>query len=158
MSPVSAKSLAQSKVRRQKQFIAVGSVILLAVLGYELPKFLSHGAHTASAVSTVSTSVAGSPPVAAGKLPNTDLVVIQRDSNQLLSFGLFKSKDPFIQQLSTNASGTAASPAAATVKSPPSPPTTTTVASNPPASPGAPVTTTGSPGTTPATTTAAAAF
>src|SRR5439155_7599210 len=107
MSTASVKSLAEKRVRRQKQFIAVGSVVLLAVLGFELPKVLGgHSAQTAPVVTTSSTSVGSLPPVAPGKLPDTDRVVVQRDSNQLLSFGLFKSKDPFVQQLSTSAAPT----------------------------------------------------
>ena len=152
MSPVSVKTLALRRVRRQKQFIAVGSVALLALLGFELPKLLGGGAETAPAVTTVSPSLVGSSPIAgAGKLPDTDRVVIQRDSNQLLSFGLFKSKDPFIQQLSTNAL-----PATTTSKGPTGPigvgltPVTTTT---PETSTGASVTTSSSPGTTPAATT-----
>jgi hypothetical protein len=178
MSAVPAKAPAYKRVRRQKQFVAVGSVALLAVLGFQLPKLLGGGGQAAPAVTTTALpNLLGSPPIAAvGRLPNTDRVVIQRDSNQLLSFGLFKSKDPFIQQLSTNASTPVASPAA-TKPTPkpkskpslaPSSPigvgltplqTTTTTAvtstgvSNPPSSPGAAVTTSGSPGTTPATTT-----
>jgi hypothetical protein len=114
MSAVTVKSLAQRKARRQKQILAVGSVVLLAVLGYQLPKLLGRSSETAPAVTTTSSSVMGSSPaVPAGKLPDTGLVVIQRDSNQLLSFGLFKSKDPFVQQLSTDASTPAASPAPA---------------------------------------------
>ena len=52
------------------------------------------------------------PVVPAGKLPNTDQVVVHRDSNQLISFGLFKSKDPFVQQLSTNPAGAEQPPTA----------------------------------------------
>ena len=40
MSRESVKSLAEKRVRRQKIFIAVGSVVLLAVLGFELPKMM----------------------------------------------------------------------------------------------------------------------
>jgi hypothetical protein len=150
----------------------VGSVVLLAILGFELPKVLGGHAETVPAVTTTSPSLVGSSPaVAAGKLPDTDRVVIQRDSNQLLSFGLFKSKDPFVQQLSTNASAPVASPLPApkpsTAKPRPaaSPPlgvgltpgvTTTpgasTSPSNPPSSSGSPVITPGSTGTTPTAT------
>jgi hypothetical protein len=103
MSRESVKSLAEKRVRRQKIFIAVGSVALLAILGFELPKVMGgKGGSEAVAPATVPAVVAGAAPVVpAGKLPNTDQVVVHRDSNQLISFGLFKSKDPFVQQLST---------------------------------------------------------
>ena len=166
MSTASVKSLAEKRVRRQKQFIAVGSVVLLAVLGFELPKVLGgHSAQTAPVVTTSSTSVGSLPPVAPGKLPDTDRVVVQRDSNQLLSFGLFKSKDPFVQQLSTSAAPTVPASTTTTPHLPPGglgagqpPVTTTTRAQTTPAStvpnpsptpPAAPPTTTAAGGTTP---------
>jgi hypothetical protein len=102
-----AKARAKKKVRRQKQFIAVGSVVLLVILGFEMTKVLSHGdkAVVPPPVTTATPSVAGSaaspsPSSPAGILPDTDGLVVQRDTGQLLSFGLFESKDPFVQQLS----------------------------------------------------------
>lgn len=175
MSAVPAKAPAYKKAKRQKQFVVVGSVVLLAVLGYQLPKLLSHGSQTAPPVTTTPSvnPVGPQPTAAAGKLPDTDRVVIQRDSNQLVSFGLFKSKDPFVQQLSTNALTPVASPAATAPKAKPkskpklasgpigvglTPVQTTTTtaatstgASSPPSS--SPVTTPGAPGTTPPATT-----
>jgi hypothetical protein len=114
MSRESVKSLAEKRVRRQKIFIAVGTVVLLAVLGFELPKMMGgKGGSEAAAPTTVPASAAGAVPVVpAGKLPNTDQVVVHRDSNQLISFGLFKSKDPFVQQLSTNPTGAEQPPTA----------------------------------------------
>ena len=178
MSAVPAKAPAYKRAKRQKQFVVVGTVVLLAVLGYQLPKLLSRGSQTAPLVTTSALpSLGGSPPsIPAAKLPDTDRVVVQRDSNQLLSFGLFKSKDPFVQQLSTTALAPIAAPAATAPKAKPkSKPklassgpigvgltpaqtTTTTAAtstgpSNPPSAPGAPVTTPGATGTTPAATT-----
>jgi hypothetical protein len=119
MSTSAAAAMAKKRVRRQKQILAVGTVCLLAILGYQLPKLL--GGHGSQAESVVTTSVAtatssslvgSSPLVASGKLPDTDRISVQRDTGQLLSFGLFKSKDPFVQQLSATASSSAATPAA----------------------------------------------
>ena len=105
MSAQSVKSLADRRVRRQKIFIAVGSVVLLAVLGFELPKVMGHksGVSAAPAI-TAATPGVGTPAVVvpAGKLPDTDRVSVMRDTNQLISFGLFKSKDPFVQQISAS--------------------------------------------------------
>jgi hypothetical protein len=110
MSRESVQSLAAKRVRRQKIFIAVGSVALLAILGFELPKVMGgKGGGEAAATTTAPALVAPSgaaPVVPAGKLPDTDQVAVVRDSNQLISFGLFKSKDPFVQQLSTTPEGT----------------------------------------------------
>ncbi len=105
MSPATAKTLADSKVKRQKQILGVGSVILLALLGFQLPKLLG-GSSSGSTASPAATDVASTPgsgsalAVGPGNLPDTDRVVIEPGSGQLISFGLFKSKDPFVQQLS----------------------------------------------------------
>jgi hypothetical protein len=121
MSRESVKSLAEKRVRRQKIFIAVGSVLLLAILGFELPKMMGgKGGSEAVATTTAPAATAGAPPVVpAGKLPDTDQVAVVRDSNQLISFGLFKSKDPFVQQLNTTttetSTGATPPPAAAPV-------------------------------------------
>jgi hypothetical protein len=86
-------------------------------------------------------------------LRDTDGIALQRDSSQLLSFGLFKSKDPFVQQLVTTSA--APTPPAAPKASAPAPKKTAKV-------PGGTVTTpapTAQPGpsvlTEPATTTTA---
>ena len=169
MSRESVKSLAEKRVRRQKIFIAVGSVALLAILGFELPKVMGgKGGSEAAAPPTVAAVVPGAAPVVpAGKLPNTDQVVVVRDSNQLISFGLFKSKDPFVQQLSTTPAG--ASPAPTPIPAPAGPTATPSGAPSGGSSPATPavvppgvvVTPTtggsGSTGTPPATTTPAAA-
>jgi hypothetical protein len=122
-SPATVKSLAERRVRRQKIFIAVGSVALLGILGFELPKVLggkngNQAAITSPAISAAA-GVGAAPAVPAGQLPS-DRVVVVRDSNQLISFGLFKSKDPFVQQLTTSASTTPSAPPAS------APPTDTT--------------------------------
>ena len=103
-APASPRARADAKVKRQKQIVAVGSVILLVLLGFEVPKLLGGGsAQTAPAPISTTSGSPGSPlAVAPGKLPNTDRVVIERQVGQLLSFDLFKSKDPFVQQLSAN--------------------------------------------------------
>ncbi len=117
----------QAKVRREKQILAVGSVILLALLGYQLPKLLGGGGEetAATAPSTVASGTAGPAP-AGGRatLPDTDRVVIQPGSGQLVSFGLFKSKDPFVQQLSAVAATSVPAPSA--TPAPTAPATTTT--------------------------------
>jgi hypothetical protein len=122
-SPATVKSLAEKRVRRQKIFIAVGSVALLGILGFELPKFLGNKGGNETVITSHAATSAGAaaaaPVVPAGQLPG-DRVVVQRDSNQLISFGLFKSKDPFVQQLTTSASTTPSAPPA------PAPPTDTT--------------------------------
>lgn len=115
MSTTAAAAAAKRRVRRQKIFLAVGTVCLLGVLGFELPKMLGRQGNQSSVVevTTVSPIAAVASPVAAAvALRDTDRFAVQRDTDQLLSFGLFKSKDPFVQQLSTTAAPTAAAPSA----------------------------------------------
>jgi hypothetical protein len=178
----SVKALADAKVKRQKQILAVGSVILLALLGFELPKMLGgHGSANATTQAAPAAPATPSPAaLAPGQLPDTDQAVLTTQSDQLLSFGLFKSKDPFIPQLSAEpvpvgipAPASAAPPATAPPPSagsrpqrgapaPSAPgPTTTTIpgvspigpAPTPGSAPPAPATTPG--GTAPTTTTPA---
>jgi len=144
MTPTSAaKARADKKVKRQKQFIAVGSVVLLAIVGFQMSKLMSHGEKSA-APATTATSAGGAPatPVPTATLPDTDRLVVQRNTDQLLSFGLFESKDPFVQQLSEPAPTPAPAPAPSTPSLPKATPKTATTPQNP-----------AGPGPTPATTT-----
>jgi hypothetical protein len=163
MSRESVKTLAAKRVRRQKIFIAVGSVLLLAILGFELPKVMG-GKGGTEAVATTTAPAPGAPAgaapvVPAAKLPDTDQVAVVRDSNQLISFGLFKTKDPFVQQLSTTPEGTAPSSAPTPIPAPTGPTATPpggtgggstplTPAVVPPGVIGTPAPPTGSPGST----------
>ncbi len=175
MSRESVQSLAAKRVRRQKIFIAVGSVALLAILGFELPKVMGgKGGSEAVATTTAPVLAAGAAPVTpAGKLPDTDQVVVVRDSSQLISFGLFKSKDPFVQQLATTTEGATTSSAPTPIPAPAGPTATPSSGAGGGSSPQTPavvppgvvVTPTtpstggsGSTGTTPATTAPAAAL
>ena len=98
----------EEKAKKQKKLLAILSVVLLALMGYELPKML--GGHSSASsdaavpsVAAESLPAAGAPVSAApGTLPDTDRVDLQAGNGQLISFGLFKSKDPFVQQLSTD--------------------------------------------------------
>jgi hypothetical protein len=145
-SPATVKTLAERRVRRQKIFIAVGSVALLGILGFELPKVLGGKNGNQAAITTSSAAsapgAAAAPVVPAGQLPS-DRVVVVRDSTQLISFGLFKSKDPFVQQLTTSASTTPATPPPA-----PPPPAGTTPTTSPEAAPPVLLVPLGTPGST----------
>lgn len=95
----------EEKAKKQKRLLAVLSVFLLALLGYQMPKLLG-GSGSSSTSPPPQTVAAESLPGAvsalpAGQLPNTDHLALQPGSTKLISFGLFESKDPFVQQLST---------------------------------------------------------
>jgi hypothetical protein len=148
MTSTAAAALAKKRVRRQKQFLAVGTVCLLGIVGYQLPKMLGGHHQTAAPAlpTTMTSTVAASPPAVAdvpvaGALRDTDGIAVERDTSQLLSFGLFKSKDPFVQQLSDVP---AAAPAAAAAPTPAAAPvqkkkTTTSKGGTSAATPNSPV-------------------
>src|SRR3954447_21243067 len=111
----------KAKAKRQKIYAGVGGVLLLAVLAFQVPRTLKM-LHPADASSTSSapattTSSATPTPISAPSLsggnasastasvaPGGDGIsdpdaVPPPQSGQLLAFGLFRSKDPFVQQL-----------------------------------------------------------
>ena len=117
----------KAKAKRQKVMLAVGSVLLLGLLAFQVPrtmKMLKPQTDTSSSSpSTTTTSAAGSTPLAPPSLDgsstgatsgsgavstastSTDGVSDPSDplppnSGQLVSFSKFKSKDPFHQQIS----------------------------------------------------------
>jgi hypothetical protein len=152
------QTLRAAKERRQKQIAIVGGVLLAVLLAVQAPRFLNQGGSPAPAAATTSvtettaassasaslpagsaqTSAAGSLAVSAAaptrtRLPNSD-VAPGRLKSQLASFEMFHSKDPFVQQVSSesnqSASTSPASPTGAVTAAPTTtPPTGTTLAS-----------------------------
>jgi hypothetical protein len=114
----------KAKAKRQKILAGVLGVLLLAVLGFEGPKMLKQltgpGVDPLRAAQSSTTTPTGTvplvPPTLGGSSTSTtpssaDLASSSGPStpsiDQLTSFSLFASKDPFIQQVSPN--GTSAS-------------------------------------------------
>jgi len=131
----------KAKAKRQKIFVAVGGVLLLAVLAFQVPRTMkmlkaqNQSTESSSSVSTTSTT-AGSTPLAPPTLDGsatagttssgaTSAVAtatsadgvsdpsnpLPPNAGQLVSFSKFKSKDPFHQQIS-DCSSTSVDPAA----------------------------------------------
>jgi hypothetical protein len=119
---------AELKAARQKKIVIGGSVLLVALLAFLGPKTFKqlHPAqqntippsmrNAASTTGTTTTPQA----VASGptQLADTDVVTVQPGSGQLVSFGLFKSKDPFVQQLASATPAAATTPSAASAVTP----------------------------------------
>ena len=117
----------KAKAKRQKIIAAVGGVILLGVLAFQVPRTMkmlnpptdsSSSSSSAPATTTAATatpiaapSLAGgnataAPAAAPGGDGLTDPDAVPTPaSGQLLAFGLFRSKDPFVQQLKVGATG-----------------------------------------------------
>ena len=119
----------KAKAKRQKIYAGVGGVILLAVLAFQVPRTLKmmHPADESSSTPAPATTPASTPtPISAPSLsggnaaaataaPGGDGItdpdaVPPPQSGQLLAFGLFRSKDPFVQQLKLSGATGAAGP------------------------------------------------
>ena len=139
-------SAAAAKEAKMKKVAIGGCVLFLALLGYQAPKVLHqlHGSSTpAATTSALGATAAEAPPATLIDQPPPTA-----GPGQLVSFGLFKSKDPFVQQIAQDTNPAPASPGSPGYKSPPS---------TSPIVPGPTGTTTPIPTTTPPTTTAPAA-
>jgi hypothetical protein len=95
-----------ARERKQKIFVAVGGLLLLALLAIQLPKML--GGPATEAAATTDTTVAGEettvPGTPSAPVPTTLTDSVRRltaGPGQLRSFTVFDRKDPFIQQLDT---------------------------------------------------------
>jgi hypothetical protein len=108
----------KAKAKRQKIFAAIGGVILLGLLAFQVPRTMKmlHPAEESSSSSapvattaTTPTSPIAAPSLAGGNataaaapggdgLVDADAPPVPQ-SGQLLAFGLFRTKDPFKQQL-----------------------------------------------------------
>ena len=110
----------KAKERRQKIILAAGSVVLLALLALQGPKTLKRlnppeapaapatTAPPAVAKPNASGTAPTSSPAAGSALPDSDASPAALPG-QLVSFELFRSKDPFVPQVAAESAGTAAS-------------------------------------------------
>jgi hypothetical protein len=113
----------KAKAKRQKIYAAIGGVILLGLLAFQVPRTLKmlHPATDSSSSSSTpaATTPSATTPIAAPSLGGGNVTasvassaggdgLVDPDavpaptSGQLLSFGLFRTKDPFRQQLDIN--------------------------------------------------------
>ena len=125
MSAGPRKSLGQSKEARQKKVLAVLGVVLIAVLGFQLPKLMK-GDDSAPPVDTTIVTQAAAPPAT---LPENDSLYPPPLEGQLVSFSLFRAKDPFVQQVKPDPEPDEPAPIT------PKPPTTTAPQSTTPTKP-----------------------
>ena len=108
----------KAKAKRQKIIAAVGGVLLLGLLAFQVPrtmKMLNQSSASASDSSSSTVSVTVSGPIAAPSLSggnatasatsvapgglNDPSEVSTANSGQLLAFSRFRTKDPFAQQI-----------------------------------------------------------
>ncbi len=118
--------LLKAKQRKQKIFVALGGVALLAAAAFEVPMVMKQGGGEAApppppaetstptpGATSAPTSFApptpgaagAAPATGAGQLVDTDLPP-QPTQTSLVGFTLFESKDPFVQQISPSGGST----------------------------------------------------
>jgi hypothetical protein len=116
------EDLREAKDRRMKKIAIGGSVLLVLVLAFEVPKMLHRGsasstpppAATTDTTATPTTPTTPSPgvtpvaslPSASTQLTNSDLPP-KRSKAELFSFSHFAGKDPFVQQVQNTTLGSA---------------------------------------------------
>lgn len=133
--------LAKAKEKKQKIVAAVGAVILVAVLAYEVPNLMKHFNQKPPPGSVVGTATAGqpsggTPSLAAPTLGGSDQsatattaassdgvtsgdVAPPAQDGQLASFSRFVSKDPFAQQINDSTAASASPASSPSGGSPP---------------------------------------
>ena len=134
----------KAKAARQKKIAAVGGVLLIALLAYQVPKTMKllhpkpvqHAQPAAAPATPVAaapvpatpTTATGTPTAASASASNSDVLVVNADlsptplDGQLTSFTLFTSKDPFQQQATAGAPAGSSSSSGSSVSSPKKPP------------------------------------
>ena len=94
-----------ARERKQKIFVVVGGLLLLAMLAFQLPKLMGGGGSSSSAATTeTTTTLPGqvAAPATPGVSPSTSSrTPAALTTPKLTSFTLFKPKDPFVQQVAT---------------------------------------------------------
>ena len=90
-----------ARERKQKIFVVVGGLLLLAMLAFQLPKLLGGSSSPeATPATTAATPTAPGQPAVTGAAP-VALVGSTSGSGKLTSFSVFAAKDPFVQQVVT---------------------------------------------------------
>ena len=137
----------KAKAKKQKIYAAIGGVLLLGLLAFQVPrtmKMLHPPNANDSAASTPASTTATTGPIAAPSLSGGNATAVSAspggdgladpdavplpESGQLLAFGRFRTKDPFVQQLKLNCTDSSGAGCASSAPPP------STGSSKPPAS------------------------
>lgn len=92
-----------ARERKQKIFVVVGGLLLLAMLAFQLPKLLGGSSPAEAAATTTDADAAGqtAPATAAPVALATPSGAPAASTGKLTSFTVFAAKDPFVQQVVT---------------------------------------------------------
>jgi hypothetical protein len=105
-----------ARERKQKIFVAVGGVVLLLLLGLQLPGYLGGSSSTASSTTSTELTTGADPaptpvPAPGGNTPAA--VATAAEPAKLSSFSSFSRKDPFVQQVESDPGTSTSAPAPA---------------------------------------------
>ena len=89
-----------ARERKQKIFVVVGGLALLAMLAFQLPKLMGGSPTEAAPTTTDAVTVAGQP-APSNASPVALVGSTAATSGKLTSFSVFKAKNPFVQQVVT---------------------------------------------------------
>jgi len=92
-----------ARERKQKIFVVVGGLCLVALLAFQLPKLLGGGSSSpeAAATETTSTLPGQVTPTTPAASPVSSSTPATAETAKLTSFTVFQRKDPFVQQVVT---------------------------------------------------------
>jgi hypothetical protein len=88
-----------ARERKQKIFVVVGGLFLVAMLAIQLPKLLGGSSTPEAAPATTTTADGTTTPTASSTSPVA--LVGAPETGKLTSFSAFRPKDPFVQQVVT---------------------------------------------------------
>jgi hypothetical protein len=90
-----------ARERKQKIFVVVGGLLLLAMLAFQLPKLLGGSSSPEAAPATTGATLPGQP-APTGAAPVALVETTQAATmGKITSFSVFAPKDPFVQQVVT---------------------------------------------------------
>ena len=91
-----------ARERKQKIFVVVGGLLLVAMLAIQLPKILG-GSSTPEVAPSATTDASGLPAPAPAPTNGAPVAIVAAtaETAKLRSFSSFAAKDPFVQQVST---------------------------------------------------------
>lgn len=113
------KSNAKAKEKKQKIIAAVGGVLLLALLAYQVPKVLNHGRRGAAPAATTTTATTTTPGATTTPPAATGTSSFAASTEKLASFTLFSSKDPFVPRVSDKVAASSTSTSTPPAATPP---------------------------------------
>ncbi|HET8968715.1 MAG TPA: hypothetical protein VFN06_04755 [Gaiellaceae bacterium] len=90
-----------ARERKQKIFVVVGGLLLLAMLAFQLPKLLGGSPSPEATPTTTPGAAAAGQPAVRGAAPVALVGSTASGSGKLTSFSVFAAKDPFVQQVVT---------------------------------------------------------